>query len=88
MVQRCEHFGFTLEPREPIMISSQRRRENLDGDLAFEPGVGGPEHPSHSAFADLRGDFVDAEACAGREGQRLRWNYTGCASLPKDAAAR
>ena len=28
-----------------------------------------PIHLAHAAFADLRGDFVDAEARAGSEGQ-------------------
>ena len=34
-------------------------------------------HLPHAAFADLRGDFVDAEAGAGSEGQTLVVDYTG-----------
>ena len=50
-------------------ISGQRWRQDLDRDLAFEPGVGRPIDLAHAAFADLGGDLVDAEAGAGSEGQ-------------------
>ena len=36
----------------------------------------GAPHLAHPAFADLRGDFVDAETGAGGEGQAVR-DYTG-----------
>jgi hypothetical protein len=69
MVQRREQFRFALEPREPIGIRRQRRWQDLDRDLTFQPGVGGAIHLPHAALADLRGDVVDAETCAGREAQ-------------------
>ena len=65
MVQRGEDFRFALKPREPIVIRRERRRQNLDGDLTLQLRVGRPIHLPHAAFADLGGDFVDAEAGAG-----------------------
>ena len=76
MIQRREHFRFALKAREPIGISGERRRQDLDRDLTFQPGVRRPIHLAHPAFADLGGDFVDAETGAGSEGQSWR-DYTG-----------
>ena len=76
MIQRREDFGFALEAREPVVVSGDRRRQDLDGDLTLELRVGGAIDLPHPAFADLRGDFVDAETGAGTEGQGWR-NYTG-----------
>ena len=69
MVQRGEHFRFALKASEPIVIRRDGRRQDLDRDLALQLGVGGPIHLAHAAFADLGGDFVDAETGAGSEGQ-------------------
>ena len=77
MVQRREHFRFALKPREPIVVSGERGRQDLDRDLAFQLRVRRAKHLPHPAFADLRGDFVDAEAGAGCNEQCLR-DYRGC----------
>ena len=69
MIQRREDFRFALKACEPLSILGDRRRQDLDRDLAFQLGVGGPIYLAHPAFADLRGDFVDAEARAGCESQ-------------------
>ena len=69
MVQRGEHFCFALETREPIRVSCKRGRQDLDRDLAFEPGVGRSIDLAHAPFADLGGDLVGAETGAGCEGQ-------------------
>ena len=63
--------GLALEPREPIVISGDRRRQDFDRDLALQLGVGCPIHLPHATFADLGRDFVDAEARAGSEDQEL-----------------
>ncbi len=60
-----------VKPREPIGISGEGVGQDLERDVAIELRVAGPIHLSHAAFADLRGDFVDAEARAGGEGQAL-----------------
>ena len=82
MIQRGEHFRFALEARESIGITGQRRRQDLDRDLALQPRVGRPIHLPHAALADLGGDFVDAEARAGSEGQEIAviiWAGRRCA---------
>ena len=45
-------------------------------DVAIQFRVAGAIYLAHPAFADLRGDFVDAEAGAGGKGQVWR-HYTG-----------
>ena len=35
MVQRGEHFGFALKPREPIRVAGDRRGQHLDRDDRF-----------------------------------------------------
>ena len=66
MIQRCEDFGFSLKPREPVGIVSERRRKDLDGDLTLESSIGGPVHLSHSTRAQRRNDVVGAKARSGR----------------------
>ena len=83
MIERGEDFRFALKAREPIGISRERWWQDLDRDLAFQPGVRRPIHLTHPAFADLRGDVVSAEACAGCDEQCLR-DYTGAAVATKD----
>jgi hypothetical protein len=71
MIQRREHFGFTLESRDPIRIGGDRRRQNLDGDIALQLGIRRAVDLSHAACADWRGDIVDAEARAEDQSQRV-----------------
>ena len=78
MIERGEHFRFALKAREPIGISRERGWQDLNRDLTFQLGVRRPIHLTHPAFADLRGDVVNAEACAGCKEQCLR-DYTGAA---------
>ena len=72
MVQRREGLRFALEPREPFGVVRERVRQELDRDVAIQLRVARSVHLSHAAFADLRGDFVDAEAGAGSKGQVCR----------------
>jgi hypothetical protein len=58
MIERGERFGLALKTRHSIGIVGKRRRENLDGDLAFEVTVGGAIHLAHTAGAEVAGDFV------------------------------
>lgn len=76
MIQRSEHFRFALKASESIVIRRQGGRQNLDGDLTFQLGIGGPIHLAHAPFADERGDFVDADACSRSESQGVV-DYTG-----------
>ena len=75
MIQRGERLRFAREPGQPIGIARERVGQDLDRDVAIQLGVARAIHLAHAAFADRRGDFVDAEAGAGSEGQ---WcDYTG-----------
>jgi hypothetical protein len=65
MVQRREHFGFTLKTREPLVVRNDGRRQDLDRDLTSQPGIDRPIHLAHAALADLGRDVVDAETRAG-----------------------
>ena len=69
VVERGQDLGFALEPREARRIGRHRRRQDLDRHVAFQLAVARAIDLAHSAFADLRGDFVGAEAGAGRESQ-------------------
>ncbi len=69
MIQGGEDFGFALKPSEPIVVSSERGWQNLDRDLTLQLRVGRAIHLAHPAFADLRGDVVNADAGTWTEGQ-------------------
>src|SRR5262245_58304491 len=69
MIQRGQDFGFALKTSEPIVVSRERRRQDLDGDLALQLRVGRAKDLPHAPFANWRRDFVDAETGAGSEGQ-------------------
>ena len=70
MIQGREHFRFALKPCEPALVSRNRRRQDLDGDLAFELRVGRPVDLAHAAGTDGGDHFIGTETGAGSEGQR------------------
>lgn len=69
MVERREDFGFALESREAIRVTSHRGRQYLDRDLALQVGVGRTIHLAHPAFAEERGYLVRAETGSGSQSQ-------------------
>ena len=77
MVQRGEDFRFALKARQAIGVGCERRCEDLGSDLTLQLRVRRPIDFPHPTHAELRGDFVDAEAGAGREGQVIFVDYTG-----------
>src|SRR6476620_2992930 len=72
MTQGGEDFGFALKADQSVSVRRQGRWQDLDGDLAFQLRVRRSKYLPHAAFADRRGDFVDAEAGAWSESQVLR----------------
>ena len=52
MIQRREHFGFALEPRQPIRVAGHRGRQHLDRDRPLQVAVGRAIHLAHAARAD------------------------------------
>src|ERR1700730_15836897 len=71
MVEQRENFRFALKTRGSIVVSCERWRQNLDGEPALQPGVGGSIDLTHTACPDLGGDFMRAKAGAGSEGQSV-----------------
>ena len=61
MVELGEQLRLALEPRQPLRVLCERRRQHLDRHLALEPGVGRPVDLPHSAFANFGGDLVAAD---------------------------
>ena len=90
MIQRCENFGFTLEPSEAFRIAGYRSRQHLDGDLASEVGISGAIHLAHAAAAQQRQNLVDAEAGARseRHGTTSGGRLYGVASIRRPAKCR
>ncbi len=68
MVQRSERLGLALEAGNPIRISSERLRQDLDRHITIQLRVPRPVDLPHPAHADLGGHFVRAEARAGGQG--------------------
>jgi hypothetical protein len=69
MIQRRERLRLTFEPHQAFGVRCERVRQDLDRDLAAQRRIRRPIHLAHAAFADGRGDLVDAEARAGSEGK-------------------
>ena len=68
---------FTVEAFAELRVGGQRLGEHLDRDGAIEARVSAFVHLAHTARANLRGNFIDAEACSGGKGQTLALDYTG-----------
>src|SRR5262245_59449635 len=81
MIQRREDFRFTLESREAIGVGSDLRGEKLQRDFAMKFRVErSVDHP-HAAFAELRLDFIRADAGSARKhGAILRTRFTSASS--------
>jgi hypothetical protein len=71
MVQSREDFRFALKSDDTLDVTDNGRRQNLDGDLAIEDGIGGAIHLAHAAHTEQRGDFKWAEARAWRQSQGI-----------------
>ena len=69
VVQRGQDLRFALEACEAFGIVREGIGEDFQRDVASEPGVARPIDFSHSAFANLCEDFIDAETHAGAERQ-------------------
>ena len=68
MVERGEHLRFALEPREPLGVVGEQLRQDLDRDVAIQPGVARAIDLAHPAGAKGGEDFVRAEASPGGQG--------------------
>jgi hypothetical protein len=64
MIQRGEHFGFTLQTSESLDVSGQRVGQDLDRDDTLQVGVYGAIDLAHAAGANPAADFIYAESSA------------------------
>ena len=72
MVKLRQDFGFALEPREPIRVSGDRCRQNLDGHLAFQLGVGRAVDLTHPTNAERCGHLIGTDASGRSERQQAK----------------
>ena len=68
VVQAGEHLRFPLEPGEPVGVSGEGVRQDLQRDIAAELGVGGAIDLPHPAFTDQGGDVVMPQPRTDLEG--------------------
>jgi hypothetical protein len=65
VVQRGQGLGLTLEASEAIDIMREGCGQDFYRDVAVQFRIARAKDLPHPAFADLGGDFVNAEAGAG-----------------------
>src|SRR3990172_3155604 len=80
MIERGQHFGFALEAGQSFGIAGKLLGQDLDGYVAAELGVMGLIDVAHATGADVAGDFVGSEFCAGTEHYSRRTARSGCAT--------
>ena len=61
MVQLGEGEGFVAEALASILVAERAGRQNLEGDVAVQALIMGPEHQTHASGADLLENAVMAE---------------------------
>ena len=76
--------GLALEPGERLGILFESLRQNLDSDIAAEPGILRPVHLPHSSRAQGRQDLVGAEARSSRDRHRICPDSTLAGPLLRD----
>ena len=65
MAERGEHLRFSPKSRQSVGIGDEGAGQDLQRDVAIEPGVASAIHLAHAAGANGIDDFVGAEARAG-----------------------
>jgi hypothetical protein len=65
MIERRKRLGLALEPGKALGIFGKQLGQNLEGDIAPEPGVVSTINFAHTASADSTDNGVGAEASAG-----------------------
>jgi hypothetical protein len=66
VIQRGEQLGFAPEPREPLRVVDNGRRQELQGDVALQSRVARAVDFSHAAGAERGDDLVGADGRADR----------------------
>ena len=68
---RFRHLHLALKPGQPIKISSEGLRQNLERHLPIQLRIGGLVDLAHAPLTDEGGDVVVAEAGADFESHGL-----------------
>ena len=71
MVERGEHLRFAMKACEAIRIGGERRRQDLQRDVAIELCIARAIHLAHAAGADGGDDFIRPETSGGTDGHRF-----------------
>ena len=88
MIERREQSCFAFEARQPIGIGRERRRQDLDRDVAPELRVVRAIHLAHPARArDARLDPIRGPA-TGRPARRRARRVSACAARASSGVAR
>ena len=66
VVERGEDFSFALKASEPIGIAGEMLRQNLQGNVALQPGVAGAIHLAHATDAQSSEDFIRPQMFTGQ----------------------
>jgi hypothetical protein len=56
-----------LKAGQPFGVGRESRRQDFDGEIAFQVWIGRSVNLTHAAGADLGGDLIPAAARAGTE---------------------
>ncbi len=82
MIQRRQHFGFTLEASQAVRMMRQCRGQNFYGDIAVELCVASAVHFTHAARAERRKNLVGAQSspCGERHMELIQLKFTGSRS--------
>ena len=68
VVQGGQHLRLALEPRQPLGVGGEHRRQDLESHLAPQPRVARAIHLAHAPGAQRPGDFIRTDVRA--DGQR------------------
>ena len=67
VIERGEQLRLALQTAHVLRIVGNRRGQDLERDLAVEPGVGRAVDLTHAAGTERRDDLVDAQPSSIRE---------------------
>lgn len=77
MIERSEHFRFTLKTRDAIWIGYEGLREDFQGDVTLQTFIAGAVYLTHAPSPQGGKDVVCAELSAGGESQEIRSGLYG-----------
>jgi hypothetical protein len=67
MIQGREGLGLSCESCQPFSVAREEIGQDLDGDVAVQPGISGSIDLAHAAGTECGDDLIRADAGAGSE---------------------